>query len=205
MQIIPQATIITPNQYEAELLSGSKISTEDEAWKVMTHLHDKGPQTVVITSLDPSVSGENQIVLLVSRRRVNSNDVPLYDRVRAVASRIPTYFTGTGDLLSALLLARLHEFPSSSGLDGLVKAMTMALASLQAVMRETVKHCPKEALHATMRTSAVARERELRLVQSQHAISVPPVEDMPDIKVEALLDCQSLKKEETISDSNGVA
>ncbi|XP_020623334.1 pyridoxal kinase-like isoform X2 [Orbicella faveolata] len=49
-QLLPMADIITPNQFEAELLSGVKITNESEAFKAMKILHERGTKTVVITS-----------------------------------------------------------------------------------------------------------------------------------------------------------
>ena len=41
------ASIITPNQFEAEKLLGRKICTEQEAVAACQELHSKGPHTVV--------------------------------------------------------------------------------------------------------------------------------------------------------------
>ncbi|XP_019521553.1 PREDICTED: pyridoxal kinase [Hipposideros armiger] len=51
-KVVPVADIITPNQFEAELLSGRKIHSQEEALAVMDVLHSMGPDTVVITSSD---------------------------------------------------------------------------------------------------------------------------------------------------------
>ncbi|KAM7225072.1 hypothetical protein CapIbe_023049 [Capra ibex] len=44
------ADIITPNQFEAELLTRRKIHSQDEVLEVMDKLYSMGPNTVVITS-----------------------------------------------------------------------------------------------------------------------------------------------------------
>ena len=41
------ATILTPNQYEAELLSGVKMDSKQTALKACEVLHEQGTQTVV--------------------------------------------------------------------------------------------------------------------------------------------------------------
>ena len=41
------ASMITPNQFEAEKLLGRSISTEQEAIQACQALHEKGPHTVV--------------------------------------------------------------------------------------------------------------------------------------------------------------
>ncbi|XP_015685814.2 pyridoxal kinase, partial [Protobothrops mucrosquamatus] len=67
---VPVADIITPNQFEAELLTGRKIHSEKEAIEVMDMLHNMGPEMVVITSSDlPAPSGNDYLIALGSQRR----------------------------------------------------------------------------------------------------------------------------------------
>ena len=46
-QIISLATVLTPNQYEAELLTGVKINSKQSALQACQALHDRGVATVV--------------------------------------------------------------------------------------------------------------------------------------------------------------
>ena len=46
-EIVPLASVLTPNQYEAELLTGMKISSEADALAACQALHARGPKTVV--------------------------------------------------------------------------------------------------------------------------------------------------------------
>lgn len=46
-EIVPLASVLTPNQYEAELLTGMKISSEADALAACQALHARGPRTVV--------------------------------------------------------------------------------------------------------------------------------------------------------------
>ena len=45
--ILALASIITPNQFEAEKLLGRKISTDQDALAACRELHCRGPHTVV--------------------------------------------------------------------------------------------------------------------------------------------------------------
>lgn len=45
--IIPLATVLTPNQYEAELLTGTKIDSKASAVAACETLHERGIATVV--------------------------------------------------------------------------------------------------------------------------------------------------------------
>lgn len=54
-QVVPQADIVTPNQFELELLTGHSVRTLDDALEAARHLRDQvrpqGPRIVVVTSL----------------------------------------------------------------------------------------------------------------------------------------------------------
>lgn len=49
-EILPLSDICTPNQFEAELLTGIKINSNDDAWKATEWFHKKGVKTVVLSS-----------------------------------------------------------------------------------------------------------------------------------------------------------
>lgn len=48
--IIPLCDICTPNQFEVEMLSGIKLTNEEDAWLATNWFHKKGVRTVVISS-----------------------------------------------------------------------------------------------------------------------------------------------------------
>ena len=48
--VVALATILTPNQFECELLSGLKVTTEPEALVACDALHARGPQLILLTS-----------------------------------------------------------------------------------------------------------------------------------------------------------
>lgn len=49
-EIIPLCDICTPNQFEAEKLTGQLIRSETDAWSAMSWFHDKGVKIVIISS-----------------------------------------------------------------------------------------------------------------------------------------------------------
>lgn len=51
-EILPLSDIVTPNQYEAEWLTGIKIASVEDAWKATEWFHSKGVKTVVLSSTD---------------------------------------------------------------------------------------------------------------------------------------------------------
>ncbi|CAI5930976.1 unnamed protein product, partial [Closterium sp. NIES-64] len=132
-QVVPVATLITPNQFEAQQLTGLSIRTQADAITACDMLHAAGPRKVVITSME--VEGQ----LLVVGSDASS---PAAEQEGSGASgasgshslrrfciavpKIPEYFTGTGDLMTALLLGWSHRNPHD-----LARAAELAVASLQ--------------------------------------------------------------------------
>jgi pyridoxine kinase len=183
--IVPLATMLTPNQFEAELLTGMTISNEEEALNACGNLHEAGPVSVVLTSLDleehdaglasdaKSDSNRNlnqhhqsHITLLGST--VEPQTGTSKSKFRIVVPRIPSYFTGTGDLCAALLLAWSAKIPNQLG-----NAAEKAVASLQGVLRRTA--AAQAEAEAAGKTGIGCRE--LRLVQSVDDLLRPEVED----------------------------
>uniref|UniRef100_A0A671MBB4 Pyridoxal kinase n=1 Tax=Sinocyclocheilus anshuiensis TaxID=1608454 RepID=A0A671MBB4_9TELE len=81
-KVVPVADIITPNQFEAELLTGKNISTEKDAFEVNLN-----------TSLMPDGTRTTQ-------------------RIRIEVPKVDAVFVGTGDLFAAMLLAWTHHYPT---------------------------------------------------------------------------------------------
>ncbi|KAK7902036.1 hypothetical protein WMY93_018805 [Mugilogobius chulae] len=105
-KVVPVADIITPNQFEAELLTGKTISSQKDAVEVMDLLHAMGPDTVVITSSDlPPRLGDRFLVSLGSQRHVHPDGSRTTERVRIEVPKVDAVFVGTGDLFAAMLLA----------------------------------------------------------------------------------------------------
>lgn len=68
--IVPLADIITPNQFEAELLTNQKINCFDDALKAIDILHKKGPHTVVLSSTE--LGDDQHLLSLASCRKGKS-------------------------------------------------------------------------------------------------------------------------------------
>lgn len=62
--VVPLADVLTPNQFEAEVLTGLKMTNFDDALTIIKALHDKGVKTVVISSTD--LGGEKLMIGLAS-------------------------------------------------------------------------------------------------------------------------------------------
>lgn len=60
--LLPKAYMITPNQFEAEKLTQSKIENETNLLSAIENLHSLGPKIVIITSTH-FTKNNNQIIL----------------------------------------------------------------------------------------------------------------------------------------------
>lgn len=164
--ILPIADVITPNQFEAELLSGMKITSEAEGQQAMRILHEMGAKTVVISS---SELGNGDVLvgfgstMKDGEQRCFKTEVP----------KLPANFTGTGDLFAALLLAWNQKCP-----DNLQEAVGKTQSTMQAVLSRTMEHAKLVAGEGKEPTRA---QLELRLVQSKKDIENPAFDTVTEI------------------------
>ncbi|HEV2100742.1 MAG TPA: pyridoxal kinase PdxY [Stellaceae bacterium] len=114
------ADIATPNRFELEWLTGSRIGTVDEAGAAAETLRRQGPAIVLVTSLEPAAG-----------------------RLAAVAAgpegawvvetpRLSIDATGCGDALAALFLGRLLQGHP------VAEALALAIAAIWGVVEATV-------------------------------------------------------------------
>lgn len=156
-KVVPTANIVTPNQFEAEQLTGISISSEADAVRAFDALHALGPRIVVITSAD--IDGE---FLVLGSHYPKEGSKP--SRFKIKLQKLPAYFTGTGDLMTALLLGWSYKYP-----DDLAKAAELSVASLQAVLKRTLKD------YSDSDVKPGSKQLELRLIQSREEIIAPSV------------------------------
>lgn len=78
-EIVRAASILTPNQFEIEQLTGMKINSVADAIAACDHLHEMGPESILITSMDvknPDGSDCDHLSLIGSTRRVQVEGAP---------------------------------------------------------------------------------------------------------------------------------
>ncbi|XP_055702972.1 pyridoxal kinase [Phlebotomus papatasi] len=158
--LIPLADIVSPNQFEAELLSGQKIQTEDDAWKVLDWFHSRGVQTAVISST--TIGAPDNLKAFLSELPEGSAKPKRSSLLMPKIGKVN--FTGTGDLFAALFLAHTTSSKAAS------EALEKTVASLQAVIRNTAQHLPSV---SNPETQIASVDRELRIVQSKRDIEEP--------------------------------
>ncbi|XP_020210391.1 pyridoxal kinase isoform X2 [Cajanus cajan] len=156
-KVVPVASMLTPNQFEAELLTGFKIQSEGHGREACRFLHAAGPSKVIITSINI----DGNLLLIGSHQKVKGEPPRQF---KILIPKIPAYFTGTGDLMTALLLGWSNKYP-----DNLEIAAELAVSSLQAVLHRTLSDYENVG-HDFESTSL-----EIRLIQSQDDIRSPQV------------------------------
>lgn len=156
-KVVPVASMLTPNQFEIEQLTGSRIVSEKDGFEACKKLHSAGPKKVIITS----IKIDDNLLLIGSHQKVKGQPP---EQFKIVIPMIPVYFTGTGDLMTALLLGWSNKYP-----DDLDKASELAVSSLQAVLRRTLADYKCAGFNP--QSSSI----EIRLIQSQEDIRNPQV------------------------------
>ena len=100
LKVLRHVSVLFPNQYELELLAEQKVQSIGDVQKAFDTIHGKGVETIVLTSCE--VASEGKMALFASTRESATSDRVVY---KATFARIPGHFTGTGDLIAALLVA----------------------------------------------------------------------------------------------------
>ena len=131
-EVIPQADVLTPNQFEVEALTGVKVLSLVDARKACAMLHDMGPSLVFITSLVLK-DGENDpgTMSIVASQRNDDKEASMWKIDCPILSGV---FTGTGDLCAALLLAHTADIENSLSL-----AMEKVISTMYAILLRTHK------------------------------------------------------------------
>ncbi|GAB7364422.1 hypothetical protein MBLNU230_g4963t1 [Neophaeotheca triangularis] len=169
--LLRDADLILPNQFEAELLSGVQIRDLGSMARAIGVLHKEfGVPHVLITSVRlPSTGtstpvggeqgdlGREGKLTVVGSSATEDRGCRLF---RVTVPALPVFFSGTGDMLAALTVARFRQMVMKAGvLDKaswrssdevgatelpLAKATEMVLASMHAVLKDTAARYEEE-------------------------------------------------------------
>ncbi|KAL5614462.1 hypothetical protein BROUX41_004567 [Berkeleyomyces rouxiae] len=114
--IIKYADLIVPNQFEAEQLSGVKITDMASLKAAVTELHSRyGIPHVIITSVSfdqANQTGETKQLCVVGSTRTSAGNARFFKVVFPV---IDCYFSGTGDMFGALTVVRMRQAVHRAG------------------------------------------------------------------------------------------
>jgi len=150
--IIPLSYMVTPNSFECELLTGVEVTCMESAQRACDALHAMGPTVVVITSM-ALVGIDDKLTILAS---VKGGEKWAVD-----CKKLAGTYTGTGDLVAALLLA--WDTLTEDDVEGRFGRILSKVASTMGkVIERTHEFCAGD-------TSNIEK-RELRLIQSKRDI-----------------------------------
>lgn len=129
------ADVITPNQFELELLYGKPIKSIEVLRDAIAYIHREfGVKHIVISSLDASALNFDGLELIYcavsSKHDVTNDTVP--ELLVFLIPEIKSYFTGVGDLFTALLADKLFK----SG-ENVNKAVNQVLTIMSSVLNLT--------------------------------------------------------------------
>jgi pyridoxine kinase len=142
-QALAAAEIATPNRFELEWLTGSRIRTVAEAASAAAALRQRGPRIVLATSLEPA--SDQVAVLAVDGEGAWVVDTP----------RLPIEATGCGDALAALFLGWvLKEKP-------VAEALALAVAAIWGVIEATLRAAGGELALVAAQDELIAPSRKL--------------------------------------------
>lgn len=128
---IPLADIVTPNQFELEMITGRTVSSTADAVDAARRVIARGPKTVIVTSLSTPDAATDEIrVLAVTADAAWTVATPLLD--------FPIPLNGAGDALAALFLG--HTLNGKS----VPEALSATVSGLFQVFAETYKAGTRE-------------------------------------------------------------
>ncbi|TLS24777.1 hypothetical protein PpBr36_08649 [Pyricularia pennisetigena] len=106
--LVEYADLILPNQFEAEVLSEVNIVDLPSLTKAVEVLHTRfGVPHIVITSVTlPHPDHPTKTMWVVGSTRTSSGKPRLF---KIVFPAIDCYFSGTGDMFAALMVARMRQ------------------------------------------------------------------------------------------------
>ncbi|KAF8578801.1 Ribokinase-like protein [Ramaria rubella] len=202
-ELVSLATIITPNYFEVELLTQVPINSTTSLQRILRILHEEhNVPHVVISSIPlngsfpttipgwllPSSSkdgseAEDHLLCIASSKLAEGSEVPSVVHALHIP-RIPGYFSGVGDLFSALVLAHFHRSSNTStpSLTSLSYAVTRSSQTIHALLRRTHRYSmtlpPEDRTisdeeldtHDPERKVRRMKGRELRLIKEQGLI-----------------------------------
>ncbi|KFC67064.1 Pyridoxal kinase [Bosea sp. LC85] len=130
-QAVPAADIVTPNQFELELLTDIEVKTIADAHRAVETLRDAGPKVVLVTSLVTEETPADAIDLMAA-------DAKGAFRVRT--PKIDLSVNGAGDAIAALFFVHYMREGSAAA------ALSKASSSIYGLLKRTKEAGSREIL-----------------------------------------------------------
>jgi len=161
-QMVSVANLLTPNAFEAEQLTGMKISNMKSLFNSICKLHSMGAKAVVLTSVDGSIIGKNDSILIVASDVMRPE---YYLTIEVLRLELASgWFVGTGDLFMALLVGWLIQRRVP-----LFESVERTVSSIQDILRATMRRAERGVQTGADSTS----RRELALLSDIKLLTEP--------------------------------
>lgn len=147
-RVVPQADLVTPNQFELGFLAGMTVQTLDETLRAVDAVMAMGPRAVLVTSVQRPDAAPGTIEMLA----VDATGAWL-----VATPYLPFKANGSGDVTAALFTAHYSQRFGASG------------AACQALERTTAS------MFELLQRTHNSGQRELQLVQAQESYVAPRV------------------------------
>ena len=147
-RVVPQADLVTPNQFELGFLAGMTVQTLDETLRAVDTVMAMGPRAVLVTSVQRPDAAPGTIEMLA----VDATGAWL-----VATPYLPFKANGSGDVTAALFTAHYSQRFGASG------------AACQALERTTAS------MFELLQRTHTSGQRELQLVQAQESYVAPRV------------------------------
>jgi pyridoxine kinase len=141
------ADIMTPNRFELEWLTGSRVGTLVEAGAAAARLQSQGPGIVLVTSLEPA--SDRVAVVAAGPDGVWAAETP----------RLPIEATGCGDAVAALFLGWLLKGKL------LPEALAATIAAIYRVIEATMRSADGELALVAAQDELVSPTRSVSIKQ----------------------------------------
>ncbi len=126
---VPQADILTPNQFELEWLTGKPAHTLEDAKRAVAALQAQGPRCVLVTSLRVDDTPADAMDMLVGEGGA-------FHRLRTPL--LPVNVNGAGDAIAALFLFHRLRWGEAR------VALSAAASSIYGLLRRTAESGARE-------------------------------------------------------------
>jgi pyridoxine kinase len=144
---VPAADVITPNQFELDLLSGGESRTAAGLAAALDRVHALGPKVIMVTSHVGEDTGDDTIDLVASAPA---------GRFRVRTPRLGLSVNGAGDAIAALFLVHLLRTGDAG------EAVSRAASSIHGVLELTAEKGSREILAVAAQEEFVRPSRVFR-------------------------------------------
>jgi pyridoxine kinase len=140
-QALPKADVVTPNHFELDYVSGIVSRTAGDLARAIAAVHERGPRTVLVTSVQLEDTPTGAVDLVVGEGG---------DMWRVRTPKLDLSVNGAGDAIAALFYVHRQRTGSAA------EALSAAASATYAVLKATADAGSRELLLVAAQDQLVA-------------------------------------------------